>query len=126
MFKTILWFIISIGSFLLGMFYKKSNENMFNSKLYDGEVVEINPSEKEIKVQYTADGRSMQFAAKEDGGDFSRIKCGQKVLVLTRQGIPISVTYNINAKDRSLGGSAKAAFIISAVCLFMGAVSLFR
>lgn len=124
-----LWFIAALISFALGMFYKRSKGNMFNRKFFDGEVAYIDPAKKEITVQYTVDGRIIQAAAKENYGDFSKIKCGQKVLVLTHREapeVPMCVAYNTKSKDRSMGGSTRAAFIISAMCLFMGIVSLFK
>lgn len=123
-----IWFAAALLFLIIGIFYKKSKGKMPDSIISDGEIIYIDTEKKEITVRYTENGKTIDFTASENYGDFLKLKVGQKILVNTRisdHKRTISGLYNVRGKDRTMKGSQNAAFIISAVCFVMGIVSLF-
>lgn len=123
------WFLAAILLLLLGIFYWKSGGNMGSSRILNGEIVEVYPERRAIKVRYLADGQFIEGIAQENNGDFSRLQPGTKVLVNVDKAtphIPRGILYNIAGKNRTMQGAWKAAFAAAGICFVVGIISLLR
>ncbi len=123
-----LWFIAALAFFALSMFYKKSDGNMGKLRFFDGEITEVNFDVKEVKVRYTVDGNVVEAIAKENYGDFSKLRPGTKVLVTAYKNLPqtpLNVTYNTKGKSYNFKTAQSSGFILAVACFAMGIISLF-
>lgn len=122
-----LWFVGCIAALAVGVF------NIILTKkrrVVDGEVVEVNASDKSVCVLYRPSDSAPPCEAWFKITDGNIPTAGQRVLVsLVKQGgtepVPKIMRYNTMHKNRTMAGAEKAAFVIATVCLVMGIVSLF-
>ena len=124
-----LFFIAAFIFLSLGILYKKTKGNIGNTKILDGEIIEVDEACKEIKVRYTINGITYFFTANEGYGDFSKLTPGTKVLVNTEKNSPQNpriILYNTKNRNRSLIGSQNAAFIAAIVSFIAGIMSLLK
>lgn len=116
-----IWFAIGIICLILGLYYRKKKGAFGNRAVVNGEITKVCETGHCVYVKYVYDHEAFDARCSNIDADLSKLHIGTKIFIVIDQAnpnCPLIARYNVKGKDRTIGGSEKAAYI-SAIMFFI-------
>lgn len=122
-----IWLVIGIICLILSLYYRKKKGAFGNRVVVNGEITEVCETEHCVYVKYVYDKEAFAAMCSDIDADLSKLHIGTKIFIVidkANPNCPLIARYNVKGKDRTIGGSEKAAYIAAIMFFIVGFLDL--